>query len=275
MSTAESRNPGRRWWIVSGVVVVLLSIAGGALALLWGGRGAREVPVDRAVDEFRRVPSRSDADFMRPAAGVYTYVGRGRERLALFGASQRWGARIPGTVTATTRSCWTFRVEYNDHHSQVLDFCARPTGLVVTGGQVAQRFEFRGFTVEDTNVFSCTPPGVTVDVTATVGSSWEYSCTSRAATRGLTSTFTDRYTFLGRRRLTVDGREVRAHAYRVERSLRGDQSGKERNELWFAAGTGLPVRVHRQADLESPTPLGAVRYSEQGTFELASATPRR
>ncbi len=120
-----------------------------------------------------------------------------------------------------------------------------------------------------------TGPGVTVDVTATVGTAWEYACESRAVTRGLTSTFTDRYTFLGRRRLTVEGAEIRAYAYRVERSLRGDQSGNERNELWFAARTGLPIRVRREADLESPTPFGTVSYTEQGTFALASAAPRR
>ncbi len=258
-----------------GILLAVVVVGGAAVAYLWGGRGAHEASVDRAVDEFRRIPSRAETGFMQPTAGVYTYVGRGTEHLSLLGAQQPWGSRIPGTVTATTSGCWTLRVEYNDHHSQGLDFCARPTGLVVTGGRVTQRFAFRGFTVDDTNEFVCEPPGVTVDVSAAVGTSWRYSCTSRNAARGLTTTFTDRYTFLGRRHLSVDGGDLAAYAYRVERSLRGDQSGHENNQLWFAAGTGLPVQVRRDAQLESQTQFGTMSYTEQGTFVLVSVTPRR
>ena len=158
MRAGPSRSRRRWWWIVVGILVAVAVVGGGTVAYLWGGRGAHEVPVDRAVDEFRRVPSRTDTSFMQPTAGVYTYTGRGTERLSLLGAQQLWGSRIPGTVTATAPSCWTFRVEYNDHRSQELDFCARPTGLVVTSGRVTQRFEFRGFTVEDTNEFRLPAP---------------------------------------------------------------------------------------------------------------------
>jgi len=260
---------------VVGILFAAAVAGGGTLAYLWGGRGAHEASVDRALDEFRRVPSRTDAGFMQPTPGVYTYAGRGTEHLSLLGAQQPWGSRMPGTVTATAPGCWTFRVRYNDHHSQALDFCARPTGLVVTGGRVTQRFTFRGFTVEDTNEFICEPPGVTVNVSAAVGTSWDYSCMSRNAARGLTTNFTDRYTFLGRRHLSVGPRNLEAYAYRVERSLRGDQSGHERNQLWFAVGTGLPLRVQRDASLESQTQFGTIGYTERGTFVLASAAPLR
>jgi hypothetical protein len=234
----------------------------------------------RGPDRSRggRLPQQSVTDGHRLHASDTRrlhYAGDGTERLSLLGANQRWGSRIPGTVRADSAACWTFRVDYNDHHSQEQRFCSRPTGLVVTGGQVSQRFTFRGFAIEDTSVFACEPPGVTVDLSATVGGSWSYSCQSRNAARGLTSTFTDRYTFLGRRQLDVGGGKVATLAYRVERSLRGDQSGTERNELWFDATTGLPVRVQRNAQLESRTSLGVVDYTERGTFTLTTATPRR
>ena len=263
-----------RWPWVALAIAVPAVVVGAAVMLMWGGRGAREASIDETVEEYRRAPGRDGSGFLQPTPGVYTYRGRGTERLSLLGAQQQWGSQIPGTVTATDPGCWRFRVEYNENHAQELDFCARPTELVIMAGRVTQRFDFGGFTIDEGNEFVCDPPGTTVRVTARSGDSWRYSCVGRNLARDLSVRFTDTYTFLGRRRLSGREGDIEAYAYRVVRTLRGDQSGREDNELWFSTSSGLPVRVQRDAQLKIPSMVGTVTYTERGSFTLTSVTPR-
>ena len=63
--------------------------------------------------------------------------------------------------------------------------------------------------------------------------------------------------------------------YRVDRVLRGDQKGTEHNEFWYSVRDGLPLRFRRNIRVESPSPLGAVVYTEHGTLTITSLTPSR
>ncbi len=265
----------RRWpWIV-GAVVALLALVGGVIAWSWGGRGAQEASVDDAISRFRRADDSGTGGFLQPAPGVYTYRGTGTERLSVLGAEQHWGPRVPVTVSATSPECWRLRIEYSNHHRQDFDYCARNATLLETGGRTAQRFDFKTFKVDDLTEFTCDPPGVAIRVNATRGASWRQSCAGTSVQRDTRVTSTGRNTFLGMRHLKVAGRTIEAYAYRNDRTLSGDQSGSEHNELWFAVGSGLPVRYTRDTTVESPSPLGAVTYSEHGTLTLATLVPER
>ena len=273
MSHAPRR---RRWpWVVLGVAIVLVVTVGGAVVLLWGGRGAEEASVEKAVRRFRDNRDTGESGLLAPEPGVYTYRGGGIERLSVLDANQRWGPRLPVTVTATDPGCWTFRVEYSTNHVQETFYCARDRVLEETGGRTEQRFNFGAFAVDDTQVFTCRPPGQTIRVAANQNDSWQQSCRGRSVERGTTLTSAGTNTFLGRERVRVGGSPVEADHYRVDRTLSGDQTGTERNEFWYAVRSGLPLRIRRDVRVESPSPLGAVLYTERGTLTVASLTPTR
>ncbi|MGZ8762373.1 MAG: hypothetical protein ACXW2Y_03510 [Acidimicrobiia bacterium] len=273
MSNARRR---RRWpWVVLAVVVVVLATCGGAVVLLWGGRGADEASVDEAVLRFRDNRDTGASGFLAPEPGVYTYRGGGTERLSVLDASQQWGPRLPVTVTATDLGCWTFRVEYSTNHVQETFYCARDRLLEETGGRTKQRFDFGAFAIDEVQDFACRPPGQTIRVAARQGDSWQQSCTGHSVERGTTVTVAGTNTFLGRERVRVGGSSVEADHYRVDRTLTGDQTGTERAEFWYAARSGLPLRIRRDVRVESPSPLGAVVYTESGTLTIGSVTPRR
>lgn len=272
---APAPSHRRRWpWIV-GVVVVLLGLIGGLVAWSWGGRGAHQASVDDAISRFRRADDTGSGGFLQPTPGVYTYRGTGTERLSVLGAEQHWGPRVPVTVSATSPECWRLRIEYSNHHRQEFDYCARDATLLETGGRTAQRFDFKTFKVDDLSEFTCDPPGVAIRVHATRGASWKQSCNGASAQQHTRVTSAGTNRFLGLRHLTVAGHTIDAYAYRQDRTLTGDQTGTEHNELWFAVGSGLLVRYVRDTRVDSPSPLGTVTYTERGILTLATVVPRR
>jgi hypothetical protein len=261
--------------VALGVAILLAAAVGGAVAVLWGGRGADEASVEEAVRRFRGDRRDGSSGSLTPEAGVYSYRGRGSEHLSVLGAAQEWGPRLPVTVSTTEAGCWTFRVDYSTHHVQETTYCATDHGLEERGGRTEQRFDFGAFAVDDTQVFTCDPPGQTIRVAARRGDSWRQSCTGRSIQRGTTVTSAGTNTFLGRVRLRIAGRTMDAYRYRIRRTLRGDQSGTEENAVWYDVRTALPLRVVHDIRVESPSPIGAVVYTEQGEYEMTSTTPRR
>lgn len=75
--------------------------------------------------------------------------------------------------------------------------------------------------------------------------------------------------------LHVGGELVPAYHYYVDRTLSGSQSGFEHYDMWCSVLDGLPLRTDRHVTVKSPSPIGAVTYTENGTYALASLTPQR
>lgn len=272
-------GPGRRrrrWpWVAGAVVVVVLAAAGGFVAWIWGGRGADEASVGDALSRFRAAQARGDADPLQPAAGVYRYRGAGTERLSVLGAHQEWGTTVPVTVTTTGPGCWTVRIDYSANHRQELDYCERGTELLELAGRTRQRFDFGAFSADDTQRFVCDPPGVAAKVGAAPGQSWRQSCSGGSVTQHTHVTSAGPNTFLGTRTLRVGRTAVDAYVYRTDRTLTGDQSGREHDVMWFAVDSGLLVRYHRDSSVTSPSVVGTVKYREVGTITATELTPRR
>jgi len=265
----------RRWPWVVGVIALLLALGGGVIAYAWGGRGAGEASVSDALSRFRRSNDQGTAGFLQPESGVYTYRGTGTEALSVLNLEQHWGPKVPATVSKTSPNCWRLRIEYSTNHRQEFDYCTRGSTLLEMGGRTAQRFDFGVTKVDDLTEFTCRPPGVAVRVDAVRGDRWKQTCTGGSKQQGTTVTSSGTNRFLGIRRMKVAGQEIEAYAYRVDRRLTGDQTGTEHNELWFAVGSGLPVRYLRNTRVDSPSPIGSVTYSEQGILTLAVLHPSR
>jgi len=255
-------------------VVVVLGAGGVAFAVAWAQRGAEEASVQDALRELGG-ESAGDAGFLRPAAGVYVYAGTGTERLSVLGTSQQWGPNLPGVVRHSRDACWTFKIEYSTNHWQETTYCPRDQVLEELGGRTSQKFDFVVKAITDLSVFTCDPPGETIRLAAEPADHWQQSCAGRSPERGTNVRSTGTNTFVGIESIRIGGRSVRSYHYRYERSLTGDQAGTEEFEIWFAVRDGLPLREVRSVRVESPSPIGAVTYTEQGTYVLTSLTPRQ
>ena len=143
------------------------------------------------------------------------------------------------------------------------------------GGRTFQSFDFVVSTIDDRNVFICDPPGEAIRVDAEPGSTWPQSCVGRSVGRSTEVTSSGTNTFVGIDTVEVAGRPTRAYRYLSERTLSGDQTGTEMSETWFRVPDGLPLSATRDVRVESPSPIGAVMYTEQGTYRLTSLVPQR
>ena len=271
---------GRRWYRRPRRMVLLIAAAvvvGGAIsfAISWSHRGADEASLDRAVERFRTSHGASTAGFLRPASGVYTFVGTGTEKLSLLATTQHWGPRIPVTVTGDTKKCWTFRVDYSTHHWQSVRYCAKGRVLHQTGETTSQTFDFVAVEVSDANETVCDPPADRVRVDAQPRTRWPVKCDGHSTSRGTRFHAAGTDTFIGIERLRIGGEVVPVYHYSVDRTLTGDQSGSEHYDMWYSVLDGLPLKTVRRVTVKSPSPIGAVTYTEKGAYTLNSLTPRR
>lgn len=261
-------------WIACLIVVGVLAGGAIAFAISWSHRGANEASIENAVDKFRRNHGASTAGFLRPAPGVYTFVGTGTEKLSLLATTQHWGPRIPVTVTEGMNSCWAFRVDYSTHHWQSVRYCAKGRVLQQTGEATSQTFDFVAFTASDANDIVCDPPVDRIRVDAQPGARWAVACDGHSTSRGTKFHAAGTDTFVGIEKLRIGGEVVPAYHYSVDRTLSGDQSGSEHYDMWYSVLNGLPLKTDRRVTVESPSPIGAVTYTEHGTYTLSSLTPR-
>ena len=82
-------------------------------------------------------------------------------------------------------------------------------------------------------------------------------------------------TFVASEKVRVGSDLVPAYHYRVERTVSGSQTGSERDDVWYSVLDGLPIRSVRSVVVHSPSPIGTVTYTEQGSYGLTSLVPRR
>jgi hypothetical protein len=262
-------------WIALLAALAILVIGGTVFGLAWSRRGAEQASVEEAVEGLDRDARDGEGDFLRPATGVYVYAGEGTEQLSVLDTTQQWGPELPAVVERDGSRCWTFTIEYNTHHEQSTTWCPNGDVLEEAGGSTFQSFDFVVTTVEDRTTFVCAPPGETIRVRAEPGSTWRQSCDGGSAQQGTHVTSAGTNTFVRVDTVDVGGESVRAFHYRVKRTLTGDQSGEEVVDTWYRTRDGLPLRVERDAKVDSPSPVGTVTYVERGTYRLTSVEPRR
>jgi hypothetical protein len=268
------RHRARRVLILA--LVALLG-AGAVAFVLYRRSGTHPVPTDVARRRFAQSSSTQPANpaLLQPPAGVYTYRGSGTEHLSLPPKSQSQGPTMPGTVTHDGSGCWTFRIDYSNHHWQTWHYCARSGGLVEQGGQSWARWDFVVTTYDNLADFTCDPPSVVIRADMGPGDEWQQRCegtSSGTKGRGVSA---GPYTYVGRQTIEVGGDPVATYHFRQRRTLSGNQSGTQDSDLWFARHNGLPVRNERSFTVHTDTPIGASTYTERGTFVLTSLEPQQ
>lgn len=276
-ATPGDRRPPwyrRPRWIATLALLLVVASCTAVFSIAWSRRGAEEVKVEEAIEDYRARGS-DDAGasgFLLPPAGVYAYAAAGTEHLSFLDSRQEWGATVPATVTHRS-GCWTLRIAYSSHHWQEWDFCPNGTRLEETGGRTFQSFDFVAFTESVTVELTCSPPRITIDTEAEPGDAWEQSC-SGASEDGTRTVSSGTNTFLGVEDVRVGDELVETYRYRAERTISGDQDGQERFETWYSTRDGMLVKGTRSVEVRSPSPIGDVTYTEEGSFALSDLTPR-
>ncbi len=209
-----------------------------------------------------------------PLPGVYSYQGSGTDSLSLPPLSQSEGPTLPGTVEVQSDGCWSFRIDYSTNHWQSWIYCARPTGLVETGGQVWQRWMVGPLAETNLSTLRCSPGLVSIPSSSAADKSWPAQCTGTSTQIHGTLVSAGATRFVGQPNLIIAGHTVPAVHVEVQWRLSGPQVGTERDDLWFDAQSGLPLQNRRSIQVRTTTPFGSSTYTENGEFVLRSLTPK-
>jgi hypothetical protein len=267
----------RKLLITSVVTALVLLGALGVGALWWNRRGPSQPSIDRAVDRFRSSDPAGSADTsMQPQPGVYLYAGTGEERLSFLATHQSQEGILPGTVTRVAGGCWTFAIDYNSYHHQTWDRCAVDGRLVARGDVTEQKFDFGPLSQSERTVVRCRRVTTLYDPSFVSGHRGPVQCSGHSATTKANLTQNGHTTFVGRTTVRVGTTRVPALHYVQDVTISGDQTGSSHEAVWLRATDGLPLREQRTVSVVSPAPapINHVTYSEHGSWQLTSLTPR-
>ncbi len=270
----------RTRWLVGIAVVGAALVAFGLYLTLRDN--ARPVTVDEAQSRTTTTAGTSaggeadprDDARSRPAAGVYLYEGSGSESLSTPPLSQSMGPEMPATVEHRDDGCWSLRIDLSSNHWQRWDYCPEGDDLVELGGESWQRWMIGPTAITNLSTFECDEGSVVLPADRSSEQEWDARCTgTNEAVEGETvSQGPSR--FIGGEVVEVDGGEVSTLRFEQERTMSGSQRGGERAELWFDVDTGLLVRLEREVEVRTDTPIGESTYTESASFQLVSLTPQ-
>lgn len=275
-STVGVNRTGRWRRILLAVLAVL--VLGGVVfwAVIWRNRGADEASTEDVLDRFRRQNGTTEAaaELLRPAPGVYSYRAEGDEGLSFLDTRQNWGPTMPATVTRGEDGCWNLRLEYSTLHWREFRYCTDRRSLDEVGGTIYQGFDF-GVVVGETTEFVCDPPVPSVRLDAKEGDHWDARCTGETQAQKTNVVSAGTNTFVGPEKIEIGGEKVAALHYRQDRTLTGAQTGDEVTEYWYAARDGMMLKCVHRATVVSPSPLGDITFTADGSFQLSSLEPIR
>lgn len=232
--------------------------------------------VDDALDRLHQNGGADGPEAaITPPEGVYDYEGEGREEISFPPLSQQDGEQMPGTVTHGRRGCWAFRIDFNAAHWQEWRYCpdAGGAGVAEVGGRTGQTWDLGVSQVSNVSVFVCDPP-IPLLAPPAAGTTTEQSCSGTNSALEGETTSSGPSLYVGPATITVDGEDVPTMHFQRERRLTGSQEGQEHTEAWFR-DDGLLVRYQRDIEVRTDSPVGAITYTETGSFQLSRLEPRR
>lgn len=233
--------------------------------------------VSSAVKQFRATSStgaQQAVAFTRPVAGVYQVSGEGREQITMPPNSQNDGAVMPVSVSYLAGGCWLWRIDYNVSHWHEYEFCPKGRELLLTAQRNSQAWDFGFAKVTNLGKYECSPPAPIVVESPTPGQAFTHHCTGTNSAVSGPSVAEGPATIVGPETLTIGGTRVAAiHQTRMQK-ISGAQKGELDENWWFAADTGMPLKADRNYKLDTDSPIGTITYTERGSWQLASLTPR-
>jgi len=228
----------------------------------------------KAFKETGSIPAGKNVKYDSPAEGVYALAGQGTEHISFPPNSQRDGAVMPGSVTYLPDGCWRWHVDYNVAHWEEYDFCPRGAELLLAANRNFQAWDFGTFKISNLARFACPPATVVLPEDPKPGQGLGWNCTgtnTAVVGRSVTAT-TARIVGMDALRIG-DTRVPTIHQFQ-QVTLTGGQRGTVREDWWFMASSGLPVRMARRITIVSSSPIGTVTYNEVGSWQMTSLQPQ-
>lgn len=269
--------------VAVGAIAVAVAVgigAVGVLATLWFTRespGARSL--EDALEEFRRGDPTAIEDLgavvQRPNAGVYLATGSGRASIDFPPTSQSYGATIPVIVRLDGTDCWATEVDFNDAFRQTWHHCTAAGDVVEHASRTSTRWDLGVMTIDENADFVCDPPGVIIRSGERRSEVSRYTCTGTSDAIEGTTTSEVEYSMVGAESIAIDGTVVPTFHYIEVDTLTGAQRGTTTIDYWYAIESFLLVRMERSIRLRTESPVGAVTYSENGSWQLESLRPLR
>lgn len=266
------RRSRRKIWKVLAIVVAALVVvvAGAALLFFLGREKAAELSDEAALEDFRASGSAAADTAGRPAAGVYAATATGNESIGLPGFDEELGPNSPVTVTHDGGGCWTYRADFNSHHWRSWSFC--PTDSATFALTRLESWTARkapGLDIATLVTYTCDQPLDLLWQGASEGDTRTGACTGTSDMDDSVTLDAGEVEVLGRETVRVAGEDVDVVHLRTTDTFSRDQTGREIDEWWLDATTGLPVKLHIDAQLSG----GASDYAETAELELSTSSP--
>jgi hypothetical protein len=267
----------RTWRVVLAVAVVVVAASVGTT---YGRYLFRSRPGPRSVSSalgtFRATTTTADIaspDRPAPAAGVYQLKGQGSEHISFPPNSQTDGSIMPATVSSLANGCWRWHVDYNVAHWEEYDFCTEGQEITLVADRNGQNWDFGMVKVKNSAQLSCQPPLVVLTATPTAGQAAQQRCTGTNTAVAGEMTASGPVQVVGTEALLIGGAAVSAVHEHEQTLMSGTQTGTVAEDWWYDARTGLPLRMERHIALATPSPLGNIHYTEDGSWEMTSLQP--
>jgi len=275
---SRPRAHRRRRWVLLGIgvvaVVVLSTFAFGFVRYeLRSHPGAKSV--GSAVHAFHSGPdvTANGSPYAQPAAGVYTLGGQGHEQISFPPNTQNDGAVMPATVQYLSSGCWRWHIDYNVAHWEEFDFCPTAAGLGQPVNRNSQSWDFGALKISNQATLTCPSTTVVLPPDPRAGTTLHWSCPEVNTVAG-SGRSTTTATIVGTGTLQIGGTAVTAVHEQQKTTVTGAQKGAVTEDWWFSTSTGLPLQVQRHIVIHTNSPLGAITYTENGSWTMSSLTPR-
>jgi hypothetical protein len=281
----RERHPRLRRTIRRRLLIVLVVAAGLVLSVVlyvFLSYEFRSTPgaksVHSAISAFHagRDASTANLRYPSPAQGVYELSGRGNEHISFPPNSQHDGSVMPASVTYLPGGCWRWHLDYNVAHWEEYDFCPGATGLVQRANRNSQAWDFGTLQITNLATFSCPANTVVLPDTPMAGKTIRWTCQGTSTAVKGTATARVAMRVIASSAVTLGNHQEVAAIHEIQTTtLSGAQKGTVVENWWFSASSGLPLRVDRQIQITTASPLGAIHYSENGSWRMTSLAPRR
>jgi hypothetical protein len=258
-----------RWLTVAGLVLLIVSTAGGTAWAVFFRTVASPVSLRAALRLYRHdqdsgfsgVASLGNLSRLL-AAGVYTYRTSGGESLSLLGQSRSFPARTDMVVSDRPGSCSSVSWVPLTQHTEVTTACpaadhAFSVSQLVTDEVISG--------TSTTTIIDCPTTTYLVPPIAFPGVRWTASCTQS----GPSGTVAVDGLVVGEEPVEVAGQSIPTLHVRLTLRFAGVDVGTSPTDFWISTAQGLIVRERESTTVTQQ----GVHYTEQMDSTLSSLTP--
>ncbi|MGO8870100.1 MAG: hypothetical protein ACLQPH_01635 [Acidimicrobiales bacterium] len=255
--------------------IVLIAVAVVLLSYVFRSRPGEE-SLGSAAHRFHASTTTlpTPKNFALPPAGVYQASGSGMEQINKPPNSENDSSVMPVSVSYLAGGCWRWHIDYNTAAWHEYDFCPRGSRLLLVDQGNYQAWDFGVTSVTNLARFTCNPPSPIVVESPTAGRTYPLRCVGTNTAVAGQSVSAGPVTIVGVGTVKIGGVPVPAIHITRRQTITGSQQGQLDESWWFDDATGMPLQESRNYRLATNSPIGQIIYTEVGSWQLDSITPK-